>query len=84
MGMTATHFSSPAPDGSARSILGLGFDIRFRAVVLADDDMTLRWTVTSSTWKSSLKGFVIQATGEVQTPRGVALTGTANLLLRHA
>jgi acyl dehydratase len=28
MGMTATHFSTPAPSGSPRSILGLGFDIR--------------------------------------------------------
>ena len=84
MGMTATHFSSPAPNGSPRSILGLGFDIRFRAVVLADEEITLRWTVTSSIWKTSMNGFVIQADGEVRTPRGLVLTGTANLLLRHA
>ncbi|MES2229368.1 MAG: MaoC family dehydratase [Pseudomonadota bacterium] len=84
MGMTATHFSAPAPDGTARSVLGLGFDIRFCAVVLADEDIQLRWTVESSAWKESLAGFVTQCTGEVHTPRGLVLSGRANLLLRHA
>lgn len=84
MGMTATHFSAPAPGGGERSVLGLGFEIRFRAVVLADEDITFRWTVASSAWKPSLNGYVTQANGEVHTPRGLALTGTANLLLRHA
>jgi acyl dehydratase len=84
MGMTATHFSTPAPNGLARSVLGLGFDIRFRAVVFAEEDITLRWTVASMVWKSSLNGFVIQAAGEAHVPRGLVLSGTANLLLRHA
>ncbi len=83
MGMTATHFSTPAPDGGLRSILGLGFDIRFRAVVLADEDVVLRWTVTSADWKTSLRGWVTQLAGEVHTPRGLVLSGTANLLLRR-
>jgi acyl dehydratase len=84
MGMTATHFSTPAPSGAARSVLGLGFDIRFRAVVLADEDITFRWTVTSMVWKSSLSGCVIEAIGEAHVPRGLVLSGTAHLLLRHA
>jgi acyl dehydratase len=84
MGMTASHFSAPAPDGRARSVLGLGFDIRFRAVVLADDDLVFRWTVTHATWKPSLHGWITQAAGEVRTPRGVALAGSANLLVRRA
>lgn len=84
MGMTATHFSSPAPGGSARSILGLGFDIRFRKVVLADEDITFRWTVESSIWKPSLRGYVTRSIGEVHTPRGLVLDGISNLLLRHA
>ena len=82
--MTATHFSAPAPDGSARSVLGLGFDIRFRNVVLADEDITFRWTVESSTWKASLSGYVTRALGDVRTARGLVLSGTAHLLLRHA
>jgi acyl dehydratase len=84
MGMTATHFSSPSPDGLPRSILGLGFDLRFRAVVLADEDITFRWTVASSVWKPGLKGFVIHSVGEAHTPRGLVLAGTCNLLLRAA
>ena len=84
IGMTATHFSAPAPDGAARSVLGLGFDIRFRAVVLADQDIVLRWTVMTSAWKESLAGYITQCDGEVHTPRGLALTGVATLLLRHA
>ena len=83
MGMTATHFSTLAPDGGPRSILGLGFDIRFCAVVLADEDIVLRWTVTSADWKTSLRGWVTQAAGEVHTPRGLVLSGTARLLLRR-
>ena len=84
MGMTATHFSSPAPDGTARSVLGLGFDIRFRDVVLADEDITFRWTVETAAWKASLNGYVMRALGEVRTARGPVLSGTAHLLLRHA
>ena len=83
MGMTATHFSAPTPDGAARSVLGLGFDIRFRAVVLADDDLALRWTVASSVWKDSLAGYVTRCDGAVHCARGLVLSGTANLLLRH-
>ena len=83
MGMTATHFSAPAPDGSPRSVLGLGFEIRFRSVVLADEDITFRWTVERSAWKASLNGYVTRALGEVHTPRGLMLTGVANLLLRR-
>ena len=83
MGMTASHFSSPAPDGGLRSILGLGFDIRFRKVVLADEDITFRWTVESSLWKPSLNGYVTRSIGEVHTARGRVLDGVSNLLLRH-
>jgi acyl dehydratase len=84
MGMTATHFSKPAPNGRARSILGLGFDIRFRAVVLAEEEIVLRWTVASAVWKPSLEGFIMQAAGEARTPRGLVLSGSCNLLLRAA
>ena len=84
MGMTATHFSAATPDGDARSVLGLGFDIRFRAVVYADEDVTLRWTVTDSAWKPSLGGYLTRAEGEAHTERGQVLGGSATLLLRHA
>jgi acyl dehydratase len=82
MGMTATHFSTTSWEGRARRVLGLGFDIRFRAVVLAQEDITLRWTVLSSDWKASLNGYVTRANGLAHTPRGLVLSGTASLLLR--
>jgi acyl dehydratase len=82
MGMTATHFSTTTWEGRARRVLGLGFDIRFRAVVLAQEDIALRWTVLSSNWKASLNGYVTRATGQAHTQRGLVLSGTANLLLR--
>ena len=65
-------------------MLGLGFEIRFRNVVLADEDITLRWTVERSAWKASLNGYVTRSLGAVHTPRGLVLSGVANLLLRHA
>lgn len=83
MGMTATHFSGASPDGRPRSVLGLGFDLRFRAVVLADEDIVYRWTVVASAWKDSLGGFLTRADGQAHTARGRVLEGTANLLLRH-
>src|ERR1700712_1146536 len=67
MGMTASHFSTPAPNGLPRSILGLGFDLRFRSVVLADELITFRWTVMGMVWKASLNGCVLQADGAVHT-----------------
>ncbi len=82
MGITATHFSQPAPDGRPRTMLGLGFDFRFRAVVLADEPLTMRWVVTGGTWKPSLAGWIVEADGSVETPRGTALAGSTRFLLR--
>jgi acyl dehydratase len=82
MGMTATHFSTTTWEGRARRVLGLGFDIRFRAVVFAQEDISLRWTVLSSNWKASLNGYVTRATGQAHTARSLVLSGTSNLLLR--
>ena len=65
-------------------MLGLGFDIRFRAVVYADEDITLRWTVVDSVWKASLAGYLTRADGEARSARGLVLGGSATLLLRHA
>ena len=39
MALTATYFAAPLADGTPRNGLGMGFDIRFRAVVLADEDI---------------------------------------------
>ena len=84
MAMTATHFAEPLADGMRRNGLGLGFDIRFRAVVLADEDIDMRWTVLSLERKERLEGWIAQLEGEARSARGVLLSATGTLLLRMA
>jgi len=82
MAMTATHFSQPTAEGHARSGLGIAFDIRFRAVVLADEDMTATWTVTAIERKDRLDGWIVTVEGGATSVRGPLLSGKGTLLLR--
>jgi acyl dehydratase len=82
MALTATHFAQPLEDGTPRNSLGMGFDLRFRAVVLADEDIDLRWTVTDLERKERLAGWIGQLEGEARSKRGVLLSATGTLLLR--
>ena len=82
MALTATHFAAPLADGTPRNGLGMGFDIRFRAVVLADEDIDMRWTVTSIDRKEKLSGWITLLEGEARSQRGVLLSATGALLLR--
>ena len=82
MALTATHFAQPNAEGRSRSGLGMGFDIRFRAVVLADEDIEMRWSVTSLERKDRLDGWIAQMEGSATSGRGVLLSATGTLLLR--
>ena len=82
MALTATYFAAPLADGTPRNGLGMGFDIRFRAVVLADEDIALRWAVTSLEWKERLAGWIVLVEGDARSSRGVLLSATGTLLLR--
>ncbi len=82
MAMTATHFARPMPDGTPRSGLGMGFDIRFRAAVFAGEDIDLRWTVTGLDRKDRLAGWVAHLEGDARSQRGILLSATGTLLLR--
>lgn len=82
MAMTATHFSSRDADGRARLGLGMGFDIRFRAVVVADEDIDMRWTVTALERKARLDGWIAQLEGRASSARGLLMSATGTLLLR--
>ena len=82
MALTASHFAQPLDDGTPRNGLGMGFDIRFRAVVLADEDVDLHWTVTSVERKDRLAGWITLLEGEARAARGVLLSATGTLLLR--
>ena len=83
MAMTATHFAKPTADGRPRLGLGMGFELRFRAPVFADEDIELRWTVTQVAWKERLAGWVVQLEGEARAARG-SLLGAAGTLLISA
>jgi acyl dehydratase len=83
MAMTATHFSRPDGAGLPRSGLGMGFDIRFRAPVWADEDIDMRWTVIALEQKPRLAGWIAQLEGEARSARGLLLSATGTLLLRR-
>ena len=82
MAMTATHFSQPTAEGFERSGLGVAFEIRFRAVVLADEEMSATWTVTAIERKDRLDGWIVTLDGEATSVRGPLLSGKGTLLLR--
>ena len=82
MAMTATHFAKPTADGRARLGLGMGFDIRFRGPVYPEEDIDLRWTVTSIDWKESLAGWITRLEGDARSAERLLLSGTGTLLLR--
>jgi acyl dehydratase len=82
MALTATHYAKALDDGTPRNGLGMGFDIRFRAVVLADEDIELRWTVTAIERKDRLDGWIVQLEGDARSERGLLLSATGTLLLR--
>lgn len=65
MGLDATHLSRY---GEA---LGLDFDFRFVKAVPAGIALTLAWTVTGSTYKPSLRGFIVTLEGEARDAEGV-------------
>ncbi len=81
MALTASHFAQPLDDGTLRNGLGMGFDIRFRAVVLAGEDIALRWTVTSVQRKDKLRGWIAQVEGDASSSRGTLIVITGTLLL---
>jgi len=82
MAMTATHFARPSTDGRPRLGLGMGFEIRFRAPVYPDEDIDLRWTVTSVERKESLAGWIVRLEGDARSAERLLLSGTGTLLLR--
>ena len=82
MAMTATHFAKPGANGRPRSGVGMGFDIRFRAPVYANEDIDLRWTVTGVERKESLNGWITRLEGDARTGETLLLSGTGTLLLR--
>ena len=82
MALTATHFARPTDAGLQRGGLGIGFELRFRAVVFADEDIDLHWRVTELVRKDRLDGWIAKLEGEARSARGLLLGATGTLLLR--
>jgi acyl dehydratase len=78
MGMCAGHFADKGTN------VGLDFTFRFQAPVRIDDTVTLRWRVSATSPKLSLKGDIVTLEGEAVRSDGiVAVISTAHALLFH-
>ena len=76
MGMAAGHFADKGLN------VGLDFTFRFQAPVRVDDDVLMRWTITESMPKLSLKGDIVTLEGEAIRSDGiVAVSCTGHALL---
>lgn len=74
--LLATHYSKTAQP------LGLEFDMKLRRAVHADDEITVRWTVTDAAWKDKLAGDIVSLEGEATNQRGdVVIAATAKILV---
>lgn len=84
MGLTATHFSRPGPNG-ARAMLGLEFRFRFRRAVLTDQPIELSWEVVAVREKASLGGDLVFLAGRVREESGDdAVKAVGKVLVRDA
>ncbi len=76
MGLVADYFSDKGTN------VGLDFSFRFQAPVRAGDTIVMRWTITESMPKLSLRGDVITLEGEAVRENGIiAVSSTAHALL---
>jgi acyl dehydratase len=76
MGMVANHFSDRGTQ------VGLDFSFRFQAPIRAGDTIVMRWTITESMPKLSLRGDIITLEGEAVRENGIiAVSSTAHALL---
>lgn len=81
MGMTASYFSKPGPNGP-RAMLGLDFRFRFRRAVLAGQPIELSWEVVAVREKASLAGDLVFLAGRVRDVGGQdAVTAVGKVLV---
>lgn len=84
MGMTATSFSRPGPNGP-RAMLGLDFRFRFRRAVLAGTPLHFDWRVVAVRPKESLGGELAFLAGAVCDDHGEeAVRAVGKVLVREA
>lgn len=83
MGLAASHLSRRG-DGVARQMLGLNFNLAFKAPIYAGEDIHLQWRVSSVEWNARLGGCIAHLDGHASTLRsGVAVVARATVLVKE-
>ena len=79
MGLDATWLTQ------RHDALGLGFEFRFIKAIPAGATLTLEWTVTACRFKPSLRGHVVEVSGQARDAAGIVYTtGRGANLVRGA
>ena len=73
--LTASHFSSKG------SVVGLGFEIRYRRPIFADETIRLEWLVRKVTHNVKLGGHVVELRGRIQCADRRTAMGAAGRVL---
>lgn len=73
--LTASHFSSKG------SVVGLGFEIRYRRPIFADETIRLEWLVRRVTPKARLGGEVVELRGRILGADGRTAMGATGRVL---
>ena len=79
MGLTATYFSQRG------STVGLGFEMRFRLPIYANETIYIDWEIVAVTYKESLGGDIVEIEGTLKNATGeIAVAARASLLVTGA
>ena len=73
--LTASHFSSKG------SVVGLGFEIRYRRPIFADETIRLEWLVRRVTAKARLGGEIVELRGRITGADGRTAMGASGRVL---
>ncbi|MEO5735369.1 MAG: MaoC family dehydratase [Rubrivivax sp.] len=83
MGLVASHFSRPI-DGVPRDMLCLNFNFAFKAPVFAEQDITLRWQVSTVEPNTRRGGFIGHLDGNARIAGRVCVVGRGTVLVMHS
>jgi acyl dehydratase len=84
MGLAATYFSRYS-DGIHREMLCLNFNFSYKLPVFAEQELQLRWLVTSTQWNNRLGGVLVQLEGDASVrPGQPSVIGRGTILVKPA
>ena len=83
MGLLATHFSR-ADAAAKREMLCLNVNLAFKRPVFAEQEITLRWRVSSFERNEKLGGLVVQLDGGAGVGAQPAVVARATILVKEA